>query len=67
MAEVFFGYDDELHIFHDHLVSRCGGPANVTWSHNYLDATQNYYHRLIGSSVNRQQHGKRFLMKCLLK
>ena len=57
----------KMHIFHAHLVDQMRWAGNVTWTHNYLDETENYYTRLTGQSCNRAQYSKRYLMKWYLK
>ena len=57
----------KFHIMAQHLAIQMAWAGNMTWSHNYMDETENAYTRYIGSSVNRKFHNLRFLVKWYMK
>ena len=57
----------KFHIMADHLATQMAWAGNMTWTHNYMDETENAYSQQIGSSMNRKFHNLRFLVKWYMK
>ena len=57
----------KFHIMADHLAAQMAWAGNMTWTHNYMDETENSYLQQIGSSVNRKFHNMRFLVKWYMR